>query len=131
MRRRTRTCNRAHFGAKFGLSVPRGKENCMYLDASDVHNGSNDVVIGGGRVISLVAVAPVTKPTCGDLAQIVHGVFQHGCTLKVDVDNVFCCNEMNHAERREPRREGTKKGKKFLREEFRHTQGAPRARVFC
>ena len=53
----------------------------MYLDASDVHNGSNDVVIGGGRVISLVAVAPVTKPTGGDLAQIVHGVFQHVCTL--------------------------------------------------
>ena len=67
----------------------RAENRITYLYASDVHNGSNDVVIGGGRVISLVAVAPVTKPTGGDLAQIVHGVFQHGCTLKVDVDEVF------------------------------------------
>ena len=71
------------------------EKRVAYLDASDVHNGPDDVVVGGGRVVCLVAVAPVDRG--GDLAQEVHGVFQHGCSLQFDVNNVLENYFMRHS----------------------------------
>ena len=59
-----------------------GCTGTTHLNASDVHNGSDDVVVGGWGMVGLVAVVPVAETAGGDLAQVVHGVFQHGRTLK-------------------------------------------------
>ena len=57
------------------------KDTDTHLNAPDVHDGSDDVVVGGGGMVGLVAVVAVAaEPAGGDLAQVVHGVFQHGRT---------------------------------------------------